>query len=141
MNRTSCALVTLVLTWNLATLAQQPTGGPDPTPAPRGGPDLPNLEALTVEVEAEVLQVDTERNAIQIQPKRNAKPMGLRLDSKCKIKADKKQFGKKDLSLAEVEAGYQVELTVRRADMQVIEMKVKKPKEKSSQETTAAPKN
>jgi hypothetical protein len=78
-----------------------------------------------------VLQTDVERKAIQIRTKQNQRErdMGLALDPKCKITADKKQFGKKDLTLDELQPGYEVKMIVRRADMLIIEMKVKKPKE------------
>lgn len=126
------ALATAVL---LAATAQaQETVGGGGTGTPRGGPELPTLPPLTADIMGEVLQIDTQRNAIQIRNKRTGRPMGLLLDAKCKIKADKKQFGKKELTLEELGAGYLVELTVRRADMHIIEMRVKKPKEKTSSE-------
>ena len=123
-----------------STTAQQPYGGAGGTSPTREGPDVPSLEPLTFDLTGDLLQVDTERNAIQIRIKRTEKLMGFLVDSKCKIKGDKKQFEKKDLALAELEAGYQLELKVRRADIHVIEMKVKKPKEKS-QERVIPPKN
>ena len=118
---------------------QQPMGGTGETPATRSAPELPSLEPLTVDLTGELLQIDSERNAIQIQIKKNPKPMGLLVDPKCKIKGDKKQFTKKDLTLTDLEAGYQLELVVRRADRHVIEMKVKKQKEKSAD--AASPRN
>ncbi len=73
-----------------------------------------------------VVHTDLTRVAIQIKTKRG-QLKGFAIDPKCEIKADKKQFGKKKLLLSEVEPDYQVDLTVRQADMNVIEMKVKRP--------------
>lgn len=108
---------------------QQGTGGGGS--APRRGPEVPRL-GMPFRVSGEVLQVDVERNAIQVRDKQNKKPSGFALDPKCKIKADAKDFDKKELKLDEIEPGYDVELTVRPADLQVIEMKVKKPKKEAS---------
>jgi hypothetical protein len=107
---------------------QEGTGGGGS--APRRGPEVPRL-GMPFRLSGEVLQVDVARNAIQIRNKQNKKPAGFALDPKCKIKADAKSFDKKELKLDEIEPGYEVELTVRQADSQVIEMKVKKPKKES----------
>ncbi len=121
--------------------AQQPVGEAGGTPPTRRGAELPTLEPLTADITGEVLQIDTERNAIQIRNKRTGKELGLLLDAKCKIRGDKKQFGKKELTLADLEAGHQVELTIRRADFHVLEMRVKKPKEKAAEDAVSPPKN
>jgi len=92
--------------------------------------EIPSL-GLPLHLSGVVLQTDLDRYAIQIRTKEKQRVIGFALDPKCKIKGDKKQFGKKELTLEEVEAGYQVELTVRQVDRRVIEMKVKKPKEAS----------
>lgn len=109
-------------------LAQQGTGVG--SSRPRTAPDAPRL-APPMRVSGEVLQIDTTRNAIQVSVKvrNNKRNMGFALDEKCKIKADKKQFGKKELELGELQPGYEVELTIRQTDRKVVEMKVKKPKE------------
>ena len=52
----------------------------------------------------------------------------LALAPDCKIKADEKQFGKKELSLEELEPGYRVELLLELKSNQITQMKVKKPK-------------
>ncbi|HLG14827.1 MAG TPA: hypothetical protein VJH03_10050 [Blastocatellia bacterium] len=112
------------------TLAQEGLGGGGSSSRNRG-PDVPSL-GLPLRVSGEVLQVDLERKAIQIRAKNRKQAVGYGLDPKCKIRADKKEFEKSELKLDEVQAGYEVELTVRRADLLVIEMKVKKPKPKES---------
>jgi hypothetical protein len=106
-------------------LAQERTGGGGS--GPRRAPDAPNL-GFPIRVSGEVIQVDSTRNAIQIRDTRRKRDVGFALDAKCKIKADEKQFGKKELKLDEIETGFLVDLTVRQADLVVIEMKVKKPK-------------
>lgn len=106
-------------------VAQQSVGGGGGGRNNRG-PDVPSL-GLPIRVSGEVLQVDLERKAIQIRSKERKQPIGYAIDSKCKIKAAKKEFDKKELELEEVQPGYQVELTVRRVDLHVIEMKVRKP--------------
>ena len=112
------------------TLAQERVGGGGSASRNRG-PDVPAL-GLSLRVSGEVLRIDTERKAIQISAKDRKRPQGYGLDPKCKIKADKKEFEKSELKLEEIQIGYEVELTVRQADMLVIEMKVKKPKPKEA---------
>jgi hypothetical protein len=129
MNTRLTILLALALSATLA-LAQSSVGGGGSSSRNRG-PEPPSLGGVTT-ISGEVLQIDTARHAIQIRSERNGKAMtaGFALDPKCKIKADKKDFDKKELELKELEAGYRVELTIRQTDRQVIEMKVKKPKEK-----------
>ena len=131
--------LTIIALCATAAMAQQGTGGGGS--GPRRAPDVPRLTP-PMRIKGELLQVDASRNAIQIRSeqskgKEGSRPMGFALDAKCKIKADKKEFGKKELELEELEAGYEVELTVRREDMLVIEMKVKKPKEDAGKEVGA----
>lgn len=78
------------------------------------------------------MKIDTNRRAIQINSGARKRAVGYALDPKCKIKADQKEFEKSELKLDEVQIGYEVELTIRQADMLVIEMKVKKPKPKEA---------
>lgn len=111
-------------------VAQESIGGGGSSSRNRG-PDVPSL-GLPVRVSGEVIRVDLERSAIQIRSKQRKQPVGFGIDPKCKIKADKKQFDKDVLKLEEIEAGFEVELTIRQADMRVIEMKVRKPKQSSS---------
>jgi hypothetical protein len=132
------ALATIAL---LATsvLAQESLGGG--RSSRNRGPEMPSLGGPPLYLSGEVTQIDTTRRAIQVRTKQNNKTavIGFALDPKCKIKADKKEFGKKELELAEIEAGYQVELTIRQVDRQIIEMKAKKPKEAPSKEQPSAP--
>lgn len=118
------ALACCVLLAGIA-VAQQSVGGGGSGRNNRG-PDVPSL-GLPIRVSGEVLQVDLERKAIQIRSKERKQPVGYAIDAKCKIKAAKKEFDKKELELEEVQPGYRVELTVRRVDLHVIEMKVRKP--------------
>ncbi len=125
MRRFTIALSVFALSLTTV-MAQQGTGGGRLDP--RRAPDAPRL-APPLRVSGEVVQIDTTRNAIQVRNKDNKRTMGFALDEKCKIKADKKEFGKKELELADLQEGYEVELTIRQADRKVIEIKVKKPKE------------
>jgi len=129
MKITAIAFTIVALFFSTA-LGQETTGGGRRSERNRG-PDLPSLGSLTSDLSGVVLQTDTTRNAIQIRAKQNQREreFGLLLDPKCKIKADKKEFGKKQLTLEEIQPGYEVKMLVRRADMRIIEMKVKKPKE------------
>lgn len=110
-------------------LAQRPIGDASTRSGGSGGPS-PFLPAFAV-VEGIVLKVDTNRNAIQVRRKQDGKEIGYALDQKCKIKADKKDFEKKDLKLEELETGFEVELKIRLKDQQIIEMKVKRSKAKT----------
>ncbi len=123
------AAAAAILMLGSAAMAQQAVGG-GTSPARNRGAETPTL-APPVHMSGEVLQIDLERNAIQIRMKRNNRMVdaGFALDAQCRIKADKKQFGKGQLELGELKAGYLVEMTVRPSDMLVIEMKVKLPRE------------
>ncbi len=126
-----------IFLWSATGWAQEPMGGSRNTPPTRSGPEVPALESLTASVTGELLQIDLERRAVQIRTKPKGTLLGLAIDPKCDIKGDKKQFGKKELKLEELLPGYPVELVVRRADMHIIEMKVKKPKDEPGSEKPA----
>ncbi|HJQ71619.1 MAG TPA: hypothetical protein VKA70_21765 [Blastocatellia bacterium] len=77
---------------------------------------------------AEVLKAHPENRQIEIRRKSDKSEHMLALAPDCKIKADEKQFGKKELSLDEIEPGYKVELLVELKTNMITQMKVKKPK-------------
>ena len=77
---------------------------------------------------AEVVNVNPENRQIEIRRKGDKSEHMLGIAPDCKIKADEKQFGKKELSLDEIEPGYRVELLLELRTNQVTQIKVKKPK-------------
>jgi len=77
---------------------------------------------------AEVVNVNPENRQIEIRRKSDKSDHMLGVAPDCKIKADEKQFGKKELSLDEIEPGYRVELLLELRTNQVTQIKVKKPK-------------
>lgn len=77
---------------------------------------------------AEVVEVYPETRQIEIRRKKNKAEHVLALAPDCKIKADEKQFGKKEISLDEIEPGYKVELLLELKSNEITQMKVKKPK-------------
>ncbi|PYP87085.1 MAG: hypothetical protein DMF61_10565 [Blastocatellia bacterium AA13] len=125
----SITLVALFILSTVSAAAQESMGGGGSTRRNTGPTNVPSLGVIVITVSGSVLKVDAERKAIQVRDKRNDKEVGVLLDAKCKIKCDEKQFGKKELKLEEIEKGFLVEMLVRRDDMHVTEMKVKKPKE------------
>jgi hypothetical protein len=87
---------------------------------------MPGLS--TFQFSAEVLNVHPQENSIEIRRKSNKSEHTFALASDCKIKADQKQFGKKELSLDEIEPGYRVEVLLDLRSNQITQMRVKKPK-------------
>ena len=82
----------------------------------------------TFQFSAEVILVHADDRQIEIRRKSNKTEHTLAVAPNCKIKADEKQFGKKILSLEEVEPGYRVEVLIDLRSNVITEMKVKKPK-------------
>lgn len=107
--------------------AQGAAGNPATRNGGSGGPS-PFASAFKT-LEGVVIKTDTNRKAIQVRLNRGDKVEGFALDEKCKIKADKKEFDKKELKLEELQAGYVVEMKLRVKDGMITEIKVKKPKE------------
>ena len=77
---------------------------------------------------AEVIKAHADNRQIEIRRKSDKSEHTLDLAPDCKIKADEKEFGKKELSLDELEPGYRVELLLELRSNTITQMKVKKPK-------------
>jgi hypothetical protein len=95
-------------------------------------PGVNNPTVLTTSViivSGELIERDSVLKTIQIREKERGKEFGFTVSGDCKIRADKKEFGKKELKLDELEEGYRLELTISRYNKQVIEMRVRKPKD------------
>lgn len=77
---------------------------------------------------AEVINVHPENQQIEIRRKSNKTEHTLTVAPNCKIKADEKEFGKKELKLEEIEPGYRVEVLIELSNNLITQMRVKKPK-------------
>ena len=77
---------------------------------------------------AEVIDVHPENKQIEIRRKSNKSEHTLTIAPNCKIKADEKQFGKKELGLDEIEPGYRVEVLLDLTNNMITQLRVKKPK-------------
>ncbi len=82
----------------------------------------------TYQFSADVINVHPQENSIEIRHKSKKSEHTLALAGNCKIKADEKQFGKKELNLDEIEPGYRVEVVLDLKNNLITQMKVKKPK-------------
>ena len=104
-------------------------------PGPRSSVELESKNTIkspsglsTLFFAAEVIKADPENRQIEIRRKSNKTEHMLAVAPDCKIKADEKQFGKKELTLEEIEPGYKVELLLELRSNEITQMKVKKPK-------------
>ena len=146
MKKISLALILIVLT-AAAAIAQRGTSVGDRAPidvrsrstsgqpSARTSADLEQKNSMkspaglsTLLFSAEVLKAHPENRQIEVRRKSDKSEHMLGLAPDCKIKADEKQFGKKELSIDEIEPGYRVELLVELKTNLITQMKVKKPK-------------
>lgn len=146
MKKISLALIISVL-FTASALAQRGTSMGDRTPidvrsrstsgqpGPRSSAELESKNTIkspnglsTLFFSAEVVKAHPENRQIEIRRKSDKSEHVLDLAPDCKIKADEKQFGKKEISLDEIEPGHKVELLLELKNNLVTQMKVKKPK-------------
>jgi len=132
MNRILVGTLSLVLALPASALAQG-SGSSAPTGRPSGGlstdmPDNPAF-AVTRTLTAKITTIDVAKNIIVVEDSKG-KQYAIKIEKGTKLKADKKtEFGhKKNLSLADFEAGQPVRITVLASNGMAIEVRMVKEK-------------